>query len=149
MAFLCIMIFCGCSSLSGKLSDSEQLTLIDIARYTITKQNRKFVTAKEANEINNKMPEVRIHYTGPKQGKIWISWDLDEKKINFTGYGELVPEHIMWQMYIAKHKSKVSKKELDPFRRRPPARTEDFAGLLKKDKIIPPRKEQNAGIEKE
>ncbi|MDD5597670.1 MAG: hypothetical protein PHV82_06980 [Victivallaceae bacterium] len=135
--FLCILILCGCSSIDGSLSESEKITIIDMARYTITRQNKKFVTDQEAAEINKTMPEVRIHYTGPRQGKMWISWSLDKKKINFVYSGEFLTDSAMWQMWIAKYKYATSKEKMDPFHKRPQATAADFADLRKKDKVVP------------
>jgi len=136
-AFLCVLVLCGCSSIDGKLSESEKITIIDMARYTITRQNKKFVTDREAARINKDMPEVRIHYTGSRRGKMWISWSLDKKKINLIYSGEFLTDGAMWQLGIAKYKYATSKEKTDPFYKRPQATAADFADLRKKDKTVP------------
>ncbi len=137
--YITALFLCGCASLdSGKLSEFDQLTIIDMARYTITgnRKNKKFVTAAEGAAINKKMPEVKIRYTGPRQGRMLISWQLKNKTVNFVYSGQFLTDRAIWQMGIIKHDSSISKNEVDPFRKRRNAVSSDFDGLRKKDKTI-------------
>jgi len=157
---LSVVFLCGCTSIglgSGKLSESEQLTVIDLARYTITRQNRKFVTAEEAAFINKEMPEVKIRYSGPREGKMTISWSIEEKTanmknkilnvkskigntkgktVNFVYSGKFLTDSAMWRMGIVKQKYSKSKNTANPFRKRKKVEAADFDDLRKKDKIV-------------
>ena len=140
-----ILLLCGCASLeSDKLSDSEKLTVIDLARYTITQmpKNKKFVNPMEAAFINKTMPEVKIHYTGPRQGKMLISWTLLSKNkktgktVNFVYSGKFLTDDIMWRMGIVKHVYNRSKKKVNPYRKIKGVESADFKDLMKKDVLI-------------
>jgi len=157
VCLLSVVFLCGCTSLgSGKLSESEKLTIIDLARYTITQQNRKFVTFEEAAIINKEMPEVKIRYSGPREGKMTISWSIEEKTanmknkilnvkskignmkgktVNFVYSGKFLTDSAMWQMGIAKHTYIVSKKKTNPFRKHKKVEAADFDDLRGKDKV--------------
>lgn len=134
MTFLCVLLLCGCGSIDGQLSESEKITIIDMARYTVTTQNKKFVTDREAAQINKEMPEVRIHYTGPRQGRMWMSWSLEKKKVSLVYSGEFLTDRAMWEMGIAKHAYEISKEKVDPYHQRSKTSVEDFADLRRKDK---------------
>ena len=136
-----VLILCGCSSIgldSGKLSESEKLTIIDMARYTITrmKKNKKFATAAEANMINTTMPDVKVLYSGPRQGKMTMSWELKNKTINFVYSGEFLTDNAMWKMGISKHTYEVSKKRVNPFQKHVKVVPTDFDDLRKNSKTI-------------
>jgi len=139
-----ILLLCGCSSFdSGILSDSEKLTIIDMARYTITRmpKNKKFVTPVEAAAINKTMPEVKIRYTGPRQGKMYISWSVDTnakegKTINFVYSGEFLTDDAMWRMGIVKYKKHESKKKVNPYHKIKGVEGADFRDLLKKNVVL-------------
>ncbi len=139
-----VLLLCGCSSLdSGILSESEKLTIIDMARYTITKmpKNKKFVTAAEADAINKKMPEVRVRYTGPRQGKMFISWSVDSndkegKTVNFVYSGKFLTDSAMWRMGIVKYKKHKSKKKVNPYHKVKGVEGADFKDLMKKNVIL-------------
>ena len=142
-----ILLLCGCTSLkSDKLNDSEKLTVVDLARYTITKmpKNRKFVTATEAAFINKTMPEVKVHYTGPRQGKMLISWTLANKSkkagktVNFVYSGKFLTDEVMWRMGIVKHVYDRSKNKTNPYRKIKDVSKSDFKELRKKS-VIPGR----------
>ena len=136
---LSVVFLCGCTSIglgSGKLSESEQLTVIDMARYTITRQNRKFVTAEEAAFINKQMPEVKVRYSGSRQGKMLISWAMKNKTVNFVYSGKFLTDSAMWRMGIVKQKYSKSKNTANPFRKRKKVEAADFDDLRKKDKIV-------------
>ena len=140
--FICGVFLCGCTSVStdsGKLTETEQLTIVDIARYTITqnRKNKRFVTDQEAAIISKQMPEVKIHYTGPRQGRMYISWHLKHKSINFVYSGNFLANTAMWQMTIAKHDSKLSKKKVKISDKIPQATEKDFSDLRRKDRIQP------------
>ena len=135
---LSVVFLCGCTSIglgSGKLSESEQLTVIDMARYTITQQNRKFVTAEEAAFINKQMPEVKVRYSGSRQGKMLISWAMKNKTVNFVYSGKFLTDSAMWRMGIVKRRYSKSKNKANPFRKRKKVEAADFDDLRKKDKI--------------
>lgn len=136
-----VLILSGCSSIglgSGKLSESEKLTIIDMARYTITrmKKNRKFATAAEADMINKTMPDVKVLYSGPRQGKMTMSWELNNKTINFVYSGEFLTDKAMWKMGISKHTYKVSKKAVNPFQKHTKVAPDDFDDLRGNSKTI-------------
>jgi len=139
-----ILLLCGCTSFdSGILSESEKLTIIDMARYTITKmpKNTKFVTAVEADVINETMPKVKVRYTGRRQGKMFISWSVDKNKkegktVNFVYSGKFLTDSAMWRMGIVKQKYSKSKNTANPFRKRKKVEAADFDDLRKKDKIV-------------
>jgi hypothetical protein len=139
--FAVILLLSGCSSVdidSGKLSDKDKITIIDMARYAITgnEKNKKFVTAEERDKINREMPIVKIHYTGYREGQMIMSWELAKKTINFKYSGKFLTDSAMWQMRITKHDYSVSKDKKDPFRARTKAMPKDFEGLLKEDKMM-------------
>jgi hypothetical protein len=120
----------GCTSLdSEKLSEFDQLTVIDMARYTITQQNRKFVSAEEAAHINKQMPEVKIRYSAPREGKMLISWPLKNKTVTFVYSGKFLTDSAMWEMGIIKHDYRVSKKKINPFSKRKKVEATDFNDL--------------------
>lgn len=139
-----ILLLCGCSSFdSGILSDSEKLTIIDMARYTITKmpKNKKFVTEAEADAINKKMPEVKIRYTGPRQGKMYISWSVDTndkegKTVNFVYSGKFLTDSAMWRMGIVKYKKNKSKEKVNPYRKIKGVEGTDFQDLVKQNVFL-------------
>ena len=129
-----LLLFCGCASMNiddSKLSESDKLTIIDMARYTITQNsnNRKLVTAAEANEINKKMPDVRIRYSGPRQGRMIISWVMKSKTVNFIYSGEFLTDNAMWQLGIARHDYKVSKEKVKTFTKQAKVKASDFDDL--------------------
>lgn len=129
-----ILILSGCSSTgldSGKLSESEKLTIIDMARYTITgiKKNQKFVNAADAEFIKKKMPEVKVLYNGPRQGKMTMSWALKSKTVNFVYSGKFLTDSAMWQMGIVKHDLHISRKKVNPFKKREKVDVKDFDDL--------------------
>ena len=129
-----MLMLCGCTSMSiddGKLSESDKLTVIDMARYTITQNsnNRKLVTAAEAEEINKKMPDVRIRYTGPRRGRMVISWVMSKKTVNFIYSGEFLTDNAMWQLGIIKHDLKISREKVKPDAKHAKATVADFEDL--------------------
>ncbi|MDD5698035.1 MAG: hypothetical protein PHH77_05415 [Victivallaceae bacterium] len=133
------LFWCGCTSMgpdSGKLSEAEQLTVIDLARYTITRnrKNQQLVTAAERDIINKRLPEVKIRYTGPRQGRMAMSWMLDGKTINFIYGGHFLTDSASWEMGIVRHDYRISKNKVDPFRKRKNAVPSDFDDLRKKGK---------------
>lgn len=139
-----ILLLCGCASLDSEtLSESEKLTVVDMARYTITKmpKNRKFVNSMEASFINKTMPEVKVHYTGPRQGKMFISWILinknkkNGKTVNFIYSGKFLTDDAMWRMGIVKHVYDRSKKKINPYRKVRDVKDADFKELRKKSMI--------------
>ena len=135
---LSVVFLCGCTSIgmgSGKLSESERLTVVDMARYTITQQNRKFVTAEEAAFINKQMPEVKVRYSGSRQGKMLISWAMKNKTVNFVYSGKFLTDSAMWRMGIVKQKYSKSKNKANPFRKRKKVEVADFDDLRKKNKM--------------
>ncbi|MBU8902722.1 MAG: hypothetical protein KOO69_08280 [Victivallales bacterium] len=134
-----VLFLCGCTSVnldSGKLSESEKLTIIDMARYTITKmkKNKKFASAAEADIISKTMPEVKVLYSGPRQGKMTMSWELKNKTINFVYSGEFLTDKAMWKMSISKHIYKISKKRVNPFQKHIKIEATDFDDLRRKSK---------------
>ena len=136
-----ILFLCGCTSInldSGKLSESEKLTIIDMARYTITKmkKNKKFASAAEADIINKTMPEVKVLYNGPRQGKMTMSWELKNKTINFVYSGEFLTDKAMWKMGISRHTYKISKERVNPFQKHIKVEVSDFDDLRRKSKAI-------------
>ena len=134
---LSVLFVCGCTSLnSDKLSEFDQLTVIDMARYTITQQNRKFVTAEEAAHINKQMPEVKIRYSAPREGKMLISWPMKNKTVNFVYSGKFLTDSAMWRMGIVKHKYSKSKNIKNPFSKHKKVEAADFNDLRKKDRIV-------------
>jgi len=131
-----VLVFCGCNSISldaGKLSESEKLTIIDMARYTITgmRKNKKFVSSAEADIINKKMPDVKVLYSGPRQGKMTISWPLESKTVNFVYSGKFLTDSAMWRMGITRYDKKISKKKINPLRKRERVEVSDFDDLRK------------------
>ena len=135
---LSVVFLCGCTSIglgSGKLSESEQLTVIDLARYTITRQNSKFVTAEEAAFINKEMPEVKVRYSGPREGKMTISWAMKNKTVNFVYSGKFLTDSVMWRMGITRYDKKISKNTANPFRKRKKTQVSDFDDLSTKGRI--------------
>ena len=139
-----ILLLSGCSSFdSGILSESEKLTIIDMARYTITKmpKNKKFVTPAEADAINKTMPKVKVRYTGPRQGKMFISWSVDSndkegKSVNFVYSGRFLTDSAMWRMGIVKYKKQKSKEKVNPYRKIRGVEGADFKDLMKKNVIL-------------
>ncbi len=139
-----ILLLCGCTSFdSGILSESEKLTIIDMARYTITKmpKNTKFVTTAEADVINETMPEVKVRYTGLRQGKMFISWSVDKNKeegktVNFVYSGKFLTDDAMWRMGIVKYKKAKSKKKVNPYSKIKDVEGTDFNDLMKKNVIV-------------
>jgi hypothetical protein len=134
-----VLLLCGCSSMnidSGKLSESEKLTIVDMARYTITKmrKNKKFVTMEEAAVINKKMPDIKIKYDAPREGKMMISWPLKTKTVNFVYSGKFLTDSAMWRMGIAKHDYRVSKTRTNPYSKVKDVNESDFNDLRKKAK---------------
>jgi hypothetical protein len=115
----------------NKLSESEKLTIIDMARYAITRNsnNRKLITAAEAKEINQKMPDVRIRYNGPRRGRMVISWIMESKTVNFIYSGEFLTDSAMWQLGIARHDYKVSKEKVKSFTKHSKVKASDFDDL--------------------
>ena len=139
-----ILLLCGCTSLDSEtLSESEKLTVVDMARYTITKmpKNGKFVNSMEASFINRTMPEVKVRYTGPRQGKMFISWTLmnknkkNGKTVNFIYSGKFLTDDAMWRMGIVKHTYDRSKKRTNPYRKVRDVKDADFKELRKKSMI--------------
>ena len=139
-----VLLSCGCTSFdSGILSEPEKLTIIDMARYTITKmsKNKKFITAAEAKVINKTMPEVKIRYTGPRQGKMYISWSIDNDKedgktVNFVYSGKFLTDSAMWQMGIVKYKRQESKNKVNPYHKVKDVEGSDFKDLMRKDVVL-------------
>ena len=148
LASLFVLFLSSCASFdSEKLSESEQLTVIDMARFTITgmEKNKKFVSMTEAAYINKNMPEVRIKYTGPRQGKMTISWTLESKAskgklgsrlskgkvVNFVYSGEFLTDSAMWRMGIVKYEENKSKKKTSMLDKSKKIGAEDFKGLRK------------------
>ena len=128
LATAVVLFLSGCASFDSEtLSESEQLTVIDMARFTITgmEKNKKFVSLAEAAYINKNMPEVKIKYTGPRQGKMTISWTLESrtlkgklenrllkgKVVNFVYSGKFLTDSAMWRMGIVKYEENKSKKK--------------------------------------
>ena len=139
-----ILLLCGCSSFdSGILSESEKLTIIDMARYTITQmpKNKKLVTAAEADAINRTMPEVKVRYTGSRQGKMYISWsvptnDKEGKTVNFVYSGRFLTDSAMWRMGIVKYKKHKSKEKVNPYHKVKGVEGADFKDLVKKNVML-------------
>jgi hypothetical protein len=132
---LSVVCLCGCASFdSAKLSEFDQLTVIDMARYTITKmqKNKKFVTAVEAAHINKQMPEVKIHYSAPREGKMLMSWPMKNKTVNIVYSGKFLTDSAMWQMGIVKHNYSINKKKSNPFSKYKKMDATDFKDLMKK-----------------
>jgi len=127
-----LLFLCACNSLtSEKLSESEKLTIVDMARYTITKmeKNKKFATAAEADFINTNMPEVKVLYTGHRKGKMTMSWTCKNKTINFVYSGEFLTDRAMWKMGIVRHTLNKSKGKVDPLKKVKSANPADFDDL--------------------
>lgn len=134
-----VLFLCGCASLdpdAGILSESEKLTIIDMARYAITKnrKNKKFITTAETELINKQMPDVKVRYSGPRQGRMLISWALKKKTVNFIYSGKFLTDSAMWEMGIVKHDYKISKKKANPFQKQKKVSAADFEDLRKKIK---------------
>lgn len=133
----CILFCTGCASITGSdiLSDSEIDEVIDIARYIATsplKDNKTTVVSRaEVAQIKQTRPKVKIQYTGPRQGKMALRWQLKTKAVNLIYTGKFLTNDVSWKMSIAKHKTTQSKKKLDPFRQREQLKPQDFNDMLK------------------
>jgi len=140
LAATVVLFLSGCASFDSEtLSESEQLTVIDMARFTITgmKKNKKFVTLTEAAYINKNMPEVKIKYTGPRQGKMTISWALESsplkgKVVNFVYSGKLLTDSAMWRMGIVKYDKSKSKTKTNILNKKKKVGAAYFKDLRKK-----------------
>ena len=141
LAFLISLFLCACTSLdmnSRKSSESEKITIIDMARYTLTQQskNRRLISVAEAIRINKETPEVKIRYTGHRQGRMMISWSLENKRVNLIYSGKFLSDSAMWELSIAKHARQISKKKVNPYAKRKSVEEKDFADLRKNKTVL-------------
>ena len=89
-----------------------------------------------ADIINKTMPEVKVLYSGPRQGKMIMSWGFKNKTINFVYSGEFLTDKAMWKMGISRHTYKISKERVNPFQKHIKVEVSDFDDLRRKSKAI-------------
>ena len=83
-----LFLFGGCASPrmsfdpkpEDKLVDKEKFALIDYVRGFVLSSKRLRLTPEERKVIESTDPQIRIHYTAPKTGKMHMSWELPRER---------------------------------------------------------------------
>jgi len=88
---------------SDKLNPAEQKFLADNAREIFLKSKKFKLTPLEMEFIRNNEPEKGFAYTGYKEGKASLSWQVSEnKRIILIIEGDLLKEDRTWRVIVSR-----------------------------------------------
>ncbi len=100
-----------CSCESGRISDSddnytltekESTDLVTVARFIILKNSKKFINDQEKIIIETQQPDVKTSYSGPKTGKMTITWSFPNRDLRIIASGELLSGSRGWRVTVVK-----------------------------------------------
>ncbi|OGV49264.1 MAG: hypothetical protein A2X49_10135 [Lentisphaerae bacterium GWF2_52_8] len=115
---LLLGLLAGCSSSTDviitdkdKLNGAELSKVISFARgFIANAKNAKF-SSSELDIINRYEPEMRIHYTGYKKGRIVLVWlGVEQKEVQAIGEGYFLDEEdCHWSLKVVKSETVFKK----------------------------------------
>lgn len=104
-----------CSCESGRISESddnykltekESADLVTVARFIILRNSKRFVNDQEKNLIETQQPDVKTSYSGPKTGKMTITWSFPNRDVRIIASGELLSGSRGWRVSVVKKELK-------------------------------------------
>lgn len=113
-AFLFLFTF-SCTSVkegdneSWRLTQDELGELVGNARHFLLMGRRKFkLSLDDRYIIKRSKPEIRDHYTGDKEGKISLSWNITGgRRIIAVAEGELLETSRFWRVNVVSRTPQV------------------------------------------
>lgn len=82
---LTAVLFCSCRTVPYELTEKDKLTqqelyhIFDYSRHFVLSSQKVKLTEDMRQLITSKDPDVRVHYTAPKTGKLSLSWLIPGK----------------------------------------------------------------------
>lgn len=96
ISFVAVFIIAGCTTVKNKsdfvkLTHSEYEDLVSYARTSIESMPERKVSKTEKEYVASHEPMFRVNYTGDKEGKYYLIWDINNSKsIQCQGNGYIM-----------------------------------------------------------
>lgn len=106
LTILISVILCSCNTSDNlsdpnAISDQEKAEMVNFARYSLN-QTKKIITDEEKALIMQKAPDIKEYYTGYKTGRMSMSWELPNKRVNIVATGRLLSDTMGWELAVTK-----------------------------------------------